>query len=177
MSRVGKLPVKLAAGVSVDIKNSIVEVKGKLGSLSIPYVDDVIIESKDDNLVVSPANDSKKSTALWGTFRSVLNNAVAGVSEGFKIRLEVKGVGYRTSIKGKILTLALGYSHDIKYLLPEGIDIKCETQTLLVVSGIDKQKVGQVSADIMKLRPFEPYKGKGIYKEGQPGRRKEGKKK
>lgn len=177
MSRIGKLPVTIPNGVTVNLEGNTVTTKGQKGELKTTFTNDVKVEINDNVINVEPANSTKRSRSLWGTIRSVLENNVTGVSEGFTVRLEINGVGYRTSIKGNILTLMLGYSHDIKYAVPAGIEIVCEKPTLLVISGADKQKVGQVAAEIMRMRPFEPYKGKGVFKEGKPGRRKEGKKK
>lgn len=177
MSRVGKLAVEIPSGVEVALSKEEIKIKGKLGELALSLNSTVNVAFENNSVQVQPANDSKESRAMWGTFRSTINNMVQGVNEGFTIRLEINGVGYKTSLKGSILTLSLGYSHDIKYALPEGVTIQCEKPTLLVISGYDKQKVGQVAAELMALRPFEPYKGKGVFVEGKPGRRKEGKKK
>jgi large subunit ribosomal protein L6 len=177
MSRIGKLPITLPAGTKADFLNNSVKISGKLGELKLNYVNDVIIDQQDNVISIKPANDSKKAKAMWGLTRSLIFNMVKGVTEGFVQRLEVNGVGYRCAVDGKILTLFLGFSHEIKYAIPEGIDIKCEKPTLLVVSGADKQKVGQVSAVIRKLRKPEPYKGKGIKYESEKVLRKEGKKK
>lgn len=177
MSRVGKLPVAIPEGVQVTLEPGRIAIKGKNGELTTEYTSDVTVEQTDGQIVVAPANDSKRSRSFWGTVRSLVGNMVQGVTEGFTIRLVVNGVGYRAQLQGDILSLALGYSHDIKYAVPVDIDIKVEKQTLLIISGADKQKVGQVASELMRLRPFEPYKGKGVYVEGKPGRRKEGKKK
>lgn len=177
MSRVGKLPVAVPEGVQVNVEGNRIVVKGKLGELTARYPSEVTVALNDGNVDVAPANDSKFARSAWGTIRSIVSNMVKGVCEGYEQRLEVNGVGYRCSLDGRILTLSLGYSHDIKYAIPEGVEIKCEKQTKLIVSGADKQRVGQVCGELIKLRPVEPYKGKGVYKEGAYIRRKEGKKK
>ncbi len=189
MSRVGKLPVAVPKDVQVEIVEKEIIIKGKLGELKATITGDVKVtyeEASDESseggaalakILIAPSNDSQQARAMWGTVRSNLNNMVKGVSEGFNIRLTIFGVGYRTQTDGKVLTLSLGYSHDIKYALPAGITVKCEKPTLVVISGADKQKVGQIAGELIKLRPVEPYKGKGIYIEGTKVRRKEGKKK
>jgi large subunit ribosomal protein L6 len=177
MSRVGKLPVEIPSDVQVDLSEDSIKIKGKLGELTTDLVSGVKVEHAENKVVVAPANNSKQARSLWGTYRSIIANMVEGVSNGFEIRLEINGVGYRAAMDGKILTLTLGYSHEIKYAVSEDINIKCEKPTILVISGADKQKVGQVAGELMKLRPVEPYKGKGVYKEGAYIRRKEGKKK
>jgi len=187
MSRVGKSPVAVPKDVQVELNNKEIVIKGKLGELKSPVSGDVKVlykkaeeDSESDGgdfILVEPANDSQKSKAMWGTTRNIINNMVKGVSEGFNIRLEINGVGFRAATDGKRLTLALGFSHDIIYAIPEGIAVKCEKPTLVVISGADKQKVGQIAGEIIKYRPVEPYKGKGVYIEGSYIRRKEGKKK
>jgi large subunit ribosomal protein L6 len=177
MSRIGKLPVAVSADAKVIIAENIINISGKLGELSLAHHTEVNVVLTDGKIIVTPANDSKKAKAMWGLTRSIISNMVKGVTEGFQARLEVNGVGYRCAADNKILTLVLGYSHEIKYLIPEGITIKCEKPTLLVISGADKQKVGQVAAIIKNLRKPEPYKGKGIKHEFEKIRRKEGKKK
>jgi len=180
MSRVGKLPIVIPTGVNVELSGTAVKVTGKLGKLATSFTDDVTIAfDTEDNkkLLVKPANDTSRARAVWGMSRSIIHNMVTGVSEGFTIRLEINGVGYRAAVDGKILTLFLGFSHEIKYAIPEGIDIKCEKPTLLVIFGADRQKVGQVAAVLRSLRKPEPYKGKGIKYENEKIRRKVGKKK
>lgn len=172
MSRVGKIPVTIPEGVKPSYENNILKVSGKLGELSLQPSENVTVKIDGSDVIVTPNSDSNQSRAHWGLTRSLIANMVQGVSEGFSITLEIQGVGYRAAVAGKILTLFLGYSHEIKYFIPEGIDIKCEKPTLLVVTGVDKQKVGQVAALIMKQRPVEPYKGKGIFKQGSFVRRK-----
>lgn len=179
MSRVGKNPVALPKDVQVDLKKEEIVIKGKLGELSLSLTENVkvSVESDKNQVVVEPVNDTTKSRAMWGTTRNNINNMVKGVSEGYSIRLEMNGVGYRSAIQGNLLTLIVGYSHEIKYALPANVTAKCEKPTLIVLSSSDKQKVGQVAGELMKFRPAEPYKGKGIYIEGTKIRRKEGKKK
>ncbi len=177
MSRVGKHPVVIPSGVDVALVGHEVKVKGKLGELSTMFTDDVVIGIADGLVSVTPSNQGKRAHAMWGTSRSIIDNMVTGVTEGFKVALEIHGVGYRASVEGKTLTLQLGFSHDVKYPMPEGIKIECEKPTQIVVSGIDRQRVGQVAAEIRKFRKPEPYKGKGIRYVGEWVRRKEGKKK
>ena len=185
MSRVGKAPVLVPKDVEVKMVSSEdIVIKGKLGELNylIHKEVNVIFEKSDatdtnGSILVNAANDSKFSRAMWGTVRNIINNMVIGVSKGFNIRLEIKGVGYRAAADAKYLSLALGFSHEIKYAIPEGISIICEKPTLIVISGFNKQKVGQVAGEIIKYRPVEPFKGKGVYIEGAFIRRKEGKKK
>ncbi len=177
MSRVGQMPVEVPAGVDVKIEDRRVTAKGKLGELSLTLVDEVDLAREDDKLIVSPKNDSKRARAMWGTSRSLLANIVHGVDQGFNIVLELNGVGYRAAIDGKELVLQLGYSHEIRYPMPDGITISSERPTHIAVSGADRQKVGQVAAQIRAFRKPEPYKGKGIRYQGEYVIRKEGKKK
>ncbi len=177
MSRVGQLPVEVPAGVDVKIEDRRVTAKGKLGELSLTLVDEVELTREDNKLVVSPRNDSKRARAMWGTSRSLLANIVRGVDQGFAIVLEIHGVGYRAAIDGNELVLQLGYSHEIRYPMPDGITIASERPTHISVSGADRQKVGQVAAQIRAFRKPEPYKGKGIRYQGEYVIRKEGKKK
>ena len=177
MSRVGKLAVQIPEGVEVNIEGSEIRAKGKEGMLSLNLKDDVQVTLSDKKISLTPANDSKHARALWGTYRSLIQNIVTGVAEGFVVRVEIKGVGYRAQVSNNLLSLSLGYSHEIKYAIPDGVSIKCEKPTLLVISGADKQLVGQVSGELLQLRKVEPYKGKGVFVEGSYIRRKEGKKK
>lgn len=169
--------MEVPSGVEVAISGDLISAKGKLGSLQYRATDDVVVTVDDGKISVKPANDSKRARAMWGTARSRLQNMVTGVSEGFTRNLEINGVGYRAAVQGKTLVLQLGFSHDVNYPIPEGIDIKCERPTAIAVSGADKQKVGQVAAEIRSYRPPEPYKGKGIKYDDEMIRRKEGKKK
>ena len=177
MSRVGKNPVSVPGGVEVSLNGDIVTAKGKLGALEYRLTQDVSVSFEDGKLTVTPANDTKRAQSMWGTTRSRLQNLVKGVSEGFKKELEINGVGYRAQVQGKDLVLQLGYSHDVVYPIPEGISIKCEKPTAILVSGADKQRVGQVAAEIRGFRKPEPYKGKGIKYVDEMIVRKEGKKK
>ena len=177
MSRIGQNPVIVPSDVNVDIAGQLVTVKGKLGELSLTLVDEVGIEREDDRLVVRPRNDTKRARTMWGTSRSLVQNLVTGVSAGFSINLEIVGVGYRAAIDGKDLVLQLGYSHEIRYPIPDGITIACERPTTIAVSGADRQRVGQAAANIRAYRKPEPYKGKGIRYVDEYILRKEGKKK
>lgn len=177
MSRIGKNPVAVPAGVDVKLDGHDLVAKGKLGELSMRFVDDVNVEFADGQITVRPANDTKKARMMWGMQRTLAQNIVTGVSEGFTRDLEITGTGYRAQVQGKQLNLSLGFSHDVLFDIPEGIDIKCEKPTSVRVSGIDKQKVGQVAAEIRGWRPPEPYKGKGVRYSDEYIVRKEGKKK
>ncbi|XSG82301.1 MAG: 50S ribosomal protein L6 [Methyloligella sp. ZOD6] len=177
MSRIGKRPVTIPSGVTATLDGQHVAVKGPKGELSQHLVDDVLLKLEDGELTVSPRDESKRSQAMWGMSRTVIANLVTGVTEGFTKKLEITGVGYRAAVQGKTLQLNLGFSHDVNYPIPEGIEIQCPKPTEIVVSGIDKQKVGQVAAEIRAYRPPEPYKGKGVRYEGEYILRKEGKKK
>jgi large subunit ribosomal protein L6 len=177
MSRVGRNPVTVPDGTQVTVDGHVVTAKGKLGELSVTLTPDVEI-SRDGNVIsVQTRSRTKRARMMWGTSRNLIDNLVTGVSQGYSKTLEISGVGYRAAIQGKALNLQLGYSHDVVYPIPEGIDIKCESQTMIVVSGADKQRVGQVAAEIRAYRKPEPYKGKGIRYQGERILRKEGKKK
>ncbi len=177
MSRVGQTPVEVPSGVEVKVDGRRVTATGKLGELSLMLVDEVDLAREDDKLIVSPRNESKRARAMWGTTRSLLDNIVRGVHEGFTVVLEISGVGYRAVIDGSELVLQLGYSHEIRYPVPDGITITSERPTHIAVSGADRQKVGQVAAEIRAYRKPEPYKGKGIRYRDEYIIRKEGKKK
>ncbi|MEP3277172.1 MAG: 50S ribosomal protein L6 [Stappiaceae bacterium] len=177
MSRIGKRPVAVPSGVTATIDGQNVTVKGPKGELSFALNDRVLAEMTDDGIKVDPRDDSNEARAMWGMSRTMIDNILHGVSQGFEKKLAITGVGYRAQLQGKNLQLALGLSHDVVYAVPEGIQIQCPKPTEIVVSGIDKQRVGQVSAEIRKFRPPEPYKGKGIRYEGENIVRKEGKKK
>jgi large subunit ribosomal protein L6 len=177
MSRIGSKAVAIPDGVDASIDGQQVSVKGPKGELSVSLVGDVSVAMTDDGIKVDPREESKKAHAMWGMQRTLVSNIVAGVSEGFSKTLEISGVGYRAQLQGKNLQLQLGLSHDVVYPAPEGITIECPTQTQIVISGIDKQKVGQVAAEIRAFRPPEPYKGKGIRYQDEYIFRKEGKKK
>ena len=177
MSRVGQVPVALPAGVEVAVAGREISAKGKLGALSMTLSDDVELTQEDGKLTVAPRGQSKRARAMWGTTRSLLQNIVTGVSEGFKVELEITGVGYRAAVEGNELVLQLGYSHEVRHAIPGGIEIACERPTHIAVSGIDRQQVGQVAAEIRAYRKPEPYKGKGIRYANEIIVRKEGKKK
>ncbi|HTG37730.1 50S ribosomal protein L6 [Sphingomonas sp.] len=177
MSRIGKKPVSVPAGVSANIAGGELSVKGPKGTLNMPLADDIKYEAVDGGISVQPANETKRARAFWGMQRTLVQNLVTGVTEGFTKKLLITGVGYRASTQGKTLKLQLGYSHDVNFDIPEGIEIKTPDQTTIEISGIDKQKVGQVAAEIRRWRKPEPYKGKGIKYADEFIFRKEGKKK
>jgi len=177
MSRIGKKAVPLPQGVTAQVEGQEVKVKGPKGELTLRLVDGVEASVDKDGVTVKPHEISDETRAIWGLQRTLVNNLVVGVSKGFAQQLEISGTGYRAAVQGKNLQLQLGYSHDIIYPIPTGIDIKCEKPTLVLVSGIDKQKVGQVAAEIRGFRKPEPYKGKGVKYAEEKVRRKEGKKK
>jgi large subunit ribosomal protein L6 len=177
MSRIGKKPVAIPAGVTATIEGGQLSVKGPKGTLSMKLADLISYSVEGDGISVQPANDSKQARAFWGMQRTMVQNLVTGVTEGFTKTLEITGVGYRANAQGKNLKLQLGYSHDVDYPVPEGITIQTPDQTTINISGIDKQKVGQVAAEIRRWRKPEPYKGKGIKYRGEFIFRKEGKKK
>lgn len=177
MSRTGKLPVTVPASVNVTVSPDKIIVKGKQGELSAPLTSDVVVTFGEGKITVEPANDTKRSRAMWGTVRSIINSMVQGVDAGFTKRMEIQGVGYRAAVNGNVLALSLGYSHEIRYVIPEGIKIAAPKPTSLEITGADKQRVGQVAAEIRQLRKPEPYKGKGVRYDDERVRRKEGKKK
>ena len=177
MSRIGKKPVAMPAGVTASMGQGTLSVKGPKGELTMPMSDLISYEVKDEGLLIKPANESKAARAFWGMQRTLVQNLVTGVTDGFTKVLEITGVGYRANSQGKMLKLQLGYSHDVDFAIPEGIDIKTPDNTTIEISGIDKQKVGQVAAEIRRWRKPEPYKGKGIKYRGEYIFRKEGKKK
>ncbi len=175
MSRVGNLPVPIPAGVEVSVKDNVVTVKGPKGELQQSYDPLITVKVEGDEVVVTRANDERQARSLHGLTRSLINNMTIGVTEGYSKTLELVGVGYRASLKGNKLELSVGYSHPVYVEAPEGIKLDCPDQTHITVSGINKQLVGQVAADIRKWRKPEPYKGKGIRYEGEHVRHKEGK--
>jgi len=177
MSRVGKHPVQVIDGVTATLTGQNVVVKGKLGELSLEVRKDVSIEQKDGTLVVQPTSQDRFTLAQWATTRALLASMVTGVSTGFKKDLELKGVGYKAAVQGKELVMSLGFSHEIRFPIPEGITITTPTAIEIIVAGSDKQVVGQVAANIRSYRPPEPYKGKGIRYKGEYIAMKEGKKK
>jgi large subunit ribosomal protein L6 len=177
MSRIGKKPVTVPAGVTAKVDGQLVQVKGAKGQLEFLVPDDVSVVHQDNFIKVDPRNDTKRARALWGTSRARVNNIVLGVTTGFEKKLEITGVGYRAAVQGKVLQVALGYSHDVNYPIPAGITIVTPKPTEITISGIDKQQVGQVAAEIRSLRGPEPYKGKGVKYANEFIFRKEGKKK
>ena len=177
MSRVGKKPVSVPSGVTANMQGQTISVKGPKGTLSLLVDDRVKVAMDKDAINVDPADESKEARALWGTTRANLNNIVTGVTQGFERKLEITGVGYRAAVQGKNLQLQLGYSHDVVYAIPEGIAVVTPKPTEIVITGIDRRKVGQVAAEIRAYRPPEPYKGKGVRYSDEFIFRKEGKKK
>ena len=177
MSRIGKKPVPIPSGVTANVEGQTVKVKGPKGQLQVVLPDDVMVKMDNGEVKVDPRNETKLARALWGTSRALVANLMTGVSKGFERRLEITGVGYRASVQGKNLQIALGYSHDIVHPIPDGITIVTPKPTEIVVTGIDEQKVGHVAAEIRAFRKPEPYKGKGVKYAGEYIFRKEGKKK
>ena len=177
MSRVGKYPVELPAGVSVVLADRVLQAKGKLGTLSLALTDLVDADVADNKVTVTPRGNASNARMMWGTTRALVASMVKGVSEGFSKTMEITGTGFRASVQGKNLVVNLGFSHDVVYPVPEGITITTPRPTAIVVSGMDKRQVGQVAAEIRSHRPPEPYKGKGVKYDNETIRRKEGKKK
>ncbi|QIQ85765.1 50S ribosomal protein L6 [Erythrobacter sp.] len=177
MSRIGKKPVTIPSGVTANIENGLLSVKGPKGTLSMGLSDLVEYKLEDGAISVNPANDSQKARSYWGMQRTLVSNLVEGVTEGFTKTLEISGVGFRAQAQGKKLKLQLGFSHDVDLDVPEGLEVKTPDQTTVEISGIDKQAVGQFAAEIREFRKPEPYKGKGIKYRGEYIFRKEGKKK
>jgi len=177
MSRVGKSPVAIPAGVTIQVSGRKLSAKGKLGDLHLDLSDQVSAKLEGDKVVFQPANDSKQARMMWGTTRNLVRNMVLGVSQGFRKNLEINGVGYRAAVQGKMLQLQLGYSHDVNFPIPDDIAIKCEKPTLIAITGRDKQRVGQIAAEIRGYRGPEPYYVKGVKSATETIRRKEGKKK
>ncbi|MBU6474437.1 MAG: 50S ribosomal protein L6 [Alphaproteobacteria bacterium] len=177
MSRIAKHPIKIPAGVDVKVGGGKMTVKGKKGELHLDLVGDISAEVKDGAVTLKPRSTARFATDMWGTTASNLRNMIKGVTEGYSKKLLLEGVGFRAAMKGKDLVLQIGFSHEVNYKTPQGIEIKAPKQTEIEISGIDKQKVGQVAAEIYHMKPPEPYKGKGFRYEGQIIRRKEGKKK
>ena len=177
MSRIGKKPVPVPSGVTVTLEGRTVKVKGSKGELQVQLVDLVEVKHENDEITVSTVDQSKPARSAWGLSRTLIANMITGVTDGFTKTLEINGVGYRAALQGQGLQLNLGYSHDVVYAIPQGIDIKVPKPTEIVVSGIDKQRVGQVASEIRAWRPPEPYKGKGVKYADETIFRKEGKKK
>lgn len=177
MSRIGKKPVAIPAGVTASVDGDTVSMKGPKGTLSMPKADLISYELTDGGMSVQPANDTKRARAFWGMQRTLVQNLVTGVTQGFSKKLVITGVGYRAAAQGKKLKLQLGYSHDVDMEVPEGLEVKTPDPTTVEISGADKQAVGQFAAEIRRWRKPEPYKGKGIKYDGEFIFRKEGKKK
>jgi large subunit ribosomal protein L6 len=177
MSRIAKAPVAIPAGVEVTLAESKIAVKGGKGTLELNVHSSVEIKQEENNIVFAPKNGDKSAMAMAGTFRSLVNNMVIGVTQGYQKKLILQGVGYRAKTSGKVVSLSLGFSHPVEYELPKGIKIEVPSQTEIVISGADKQQVGQVAAEIRGYRPPEPYKGKGVRYADENVRRKEAKKK
>lgn len=177
MSRIGKKPIPVPSGVELSVDGQTVSAKGSKGELSVVLVNEVLAKLEDGEVTIEPRDESKRARSMWGMSRTLVQNIVTGVSEGFTKNLEINGVGYRAQLQGSNLQLALGFSHDVLYAVPDGIKIECPKPTEIVVSGINKQQVGQVAAEIREFRPPEPYKGKGVKYADEQIFRKEGKKK
>jgi large subunit ribosomal protein L6 len=177
MSRVGKHPVEIPSGVEVQMSGQTLSAKGGLGTLRLVVSNEVTAAVADGAVTIAPKNDTKHARAMWGTTRALVNNMVTGVAKGFSVTLEINGVGYRAAVQGNTLNLQLGYSHEIAYPIPNDVKIVCERPTLINITGADRQRVGQIAAEIRAYRPPEPYKGKGIKYSTETVRRKEGKKK
>ena len=177
MSRIGKKPIEVPSGVTLTLNGQAVTVKGAKGEMSFTVPDNVTLKFEDNTLTLIPAEGDKTASAMWGMSRTMVSNLIEGVTNGFKKELELRGVGYRAQMKGNTLSRQLGFSHDVDYPAPEGIKIAAPKPTQIVVEGIDKQKVGQVAAEIRSYRKPEPYKGKGVRYVGEFVRSKEGKKK
>ena len=177
MSRIGKNPVAIPDGVRVELHDQTLTVRGTNATLSLVISNDVTATIADGNVTVEPKDEGKRARAMWGTTRALINNMVTGIATGFTRNLEINGVGYRAAVQGSNLNLQLGYSHDIAYPIPPDVKIVCERPTVIAISGADRQRVGQVAAEIRSFRPPEPYKGKGIKYSDETIRRKEGKEK
>ena len=177
MSRIGNKAVAIPSGVTANVEGQTVKIKGPKGAMQVMLHDDVTVTMDKASVKLEPRGESKRARSMWGTSRTLVANLVAGVTKGFEERLEITGVGYRAAVQGKQLNLQLGFSHDVNFPIPEGIAIATPKPTEIVVTGIDKQKVGQVAAEIRGFRPPEPYKGKGVKYAGEYIFRKEGKKK
>jgi len=177
MSRIGKKAVAIPSGVTASVEGQTIKMKGPKGALEVVLPNEVVAKLEKGNLKVDPRNESKRARSMWGTSRTLVSNLVTGVTKGFEKKVEITGVGYRAAVQGKNLQIALGYSHDVVYPIPDGIAIVTPRPTEVLISGIDRQRVGQVASEIRGFRPPEPYKGKGVKYSGEYIFRKEGKKK
>ena len=177
MSRIGKNAVAVTKGVTVEVKGQQISAKGPKGALAVTLVDEVTATMDGDKISVMPRTNDRRGRSMWGMQRTLVSNLIKGVAEGFTAKLEITGVGYRAAVQGKNVQLQLGYSHDVVFPIPGDVNIVCERPTAITITGIDKQRVGQIAAEIRSYRPPEPYKGKGIKYEGEYIFRKEGKKK
>ena len=177
MSRIGNKTVSVPSGVTANVEGQTVKVKGPKGALQLALHDDVTVSMDKAAITIAPRHETKRARSQWGTARTLVNNLINGVTKGFEEKLEINGVGYRAAVQGKQLNLQLGYSHDINYPIPQGIAIATPKPTEIVITGVDKQQVGQVAAEIRSFRGPEPYKGKGVKYAGEYIFRKEGKKK
>jgi large subunit ribosomal protein L6 len=177
MSRIGNKAVAIPSGVTANVEGQTVKIKGPKGAMQVVLHDDVMAKMDKSAVKLEPRSESKRARSMWGTSRTMVANLVAGVTKGFEERLEITGVGFRAAVQGRSLNLQLGFSHDVNFPIPEGITIATPKPTEIVVTGIDKQKVGHVAAEIRGFRPPEPYKGKGVKYVGEYIFRKEGKKK
>ena len=177
MSRIGKKPIEVAKGVTATIDGQAVTVKGPKGQLAYTVPEEIEVAQADGQLTLSPRSDSQRANAMWGLSRTLVSNMVQGVTQGYEETLELVGVGYRAALKGRDLSLALGFSHDVDIAPPEGISFAVPRPVEIKISGVDKQAVGEIAAKIRRIRPPEPYKGKGVRYQGEKVRRKEGKKK
>jgi large subunit ribosomal protein L6 len=177
MSRIGKRPIAVPSGVTANVEGQTIKVKGPKGALQLVLHDDVAATMHEGAIKVDPRFQTKRARSQWGTYRTLVANLMTGVTKGFEDKLEINGVGYRAAVQGKNLQLALGFSHDVVYPIPEGVAIATPKPTEIVVTGSDKQRVGQVAAEIRDFRAPEPYKGKGVKYVGEYIFRKEGKKK
>jgi large subunit ribosomal protein L6 len=177
MSRIGKRAVAIPTGVTANVEGQTIKMKGPKGALELVLPGEVVAKLEKGSLKVDPRNETKRARSMWGTSRTLVSNLVTGVTKGFEKKLEITGVGYRAAVQGKNLQIALGYSHDVVFPIPNGITIATPKPTEVVITGIDRQKVGQVAAEIRGFRPPEPYKGKGVKYSGEYIFRKEGKKK
>jgi len=177
MSRIGRKAVSVPSGVTANVEGQTVKVKGPKGALQVVLPDDVAVKMEQDSIKVDPRNETKRARSMWGTSRTLVSNLMTGVTKGFERKLEITGVGYRAAVQGKNLQLQLGFSHDVLHPIPAGINVVCEKPTMITITGIDKQLVGQTASEIRGYRPPEPYKGKGVKYAGERIRRKEGKKK